>query len=65
MCTDASILHQLGTKGGRRMVPPKKKLTLALVIIACKLRPCFQAHTIVVHMDKTLRKIRNYLEAAE
>ena len=36
--------------------PPIKKLTFALVTAACKLKPYFQAHTIVVLIDKPLQQ---------
>ena len=41
-----------------------EKLAFALVITARKLKPYFQAHTIVVLMDKPLRRVMNSLEAA-
>ena len=41
-----------------------EKLAFALIIETRKLKPYFQAHTIVVLMDKPLRKAMSSLEAA-
>ena len=41
-----------------------EKLAFALIMAAWKLKPYFQAHTIVVQMDKPLWKAMNNLEAA-
>ena len=41
-----------------------EKLAFALIITARKLKPYFQAHTIVVLMDKPLRKAMSSPEAA-
>ena len=41
-----------------------EKLAFALVIAARRLKPYFQAHTIVVLTDKPLRKSMSSLEAA-
>ena len=41
-----------------------EKLAFALIIATRKLKPYFQAHTIVVLMDKLLRKAMSSLEAA-
>ena len=41
-----------------------EKLAFALIILACKLRPYFEAHTIVVQMEKPLQKTMNNLNAA-
>ena len=41
-----------------------EKLAFALITAARKLRPYFQAHTIVVKIDKPLRKTMDNLEAA-
>jgi len=41
-----------------------EKLAFALIILACKLRPYFEAHTIVVQMEKPLQKTMNNLDAA-
>ena len=40
-----------------------EKLAFALVTVARKLKPYFQAHTIVVLMDKPLRRVMNSPEA--
>ena len=40
-----------------------EKLAFALIIAARKLKPYFQAHTIVVLTDKPLRKAMSSLEA--
>ena len=41
-----------------------EKLAFALVTVARKLKPYFQAHTIVVLTDKPLRRAMSSLEAA-
>ena len=41
-----------------------EKLAFALLIAAQKLKPYFQAYTIIVLTDKPLRKAMNSLEAA-
>ena len=41
-----------------------EKLALTLVIAACKLKPYFQAHTMVILSDKPLRRAMSNLEAA-
>ena len=41
-----------------------EKLAFALIIAARRLKPYFQAHTIVVLTDKPLRKVMSSLEAA-
>ena len=41
-----------------------EKLDFTMVTTARKLKPYFQAHTIVVLMDKPLRRVMNSLEAA-
>ena len=41
-----------------------EKLAFTLIIAARKLKPYFQAHTIIVLMDKPLRKAMSSLEAA-
>ena len=41
-----------------------EKLAFALITIARKLRPYFQEHTIVVHINKPPRKAMNNLEVA-
>ena len=42
-----------------------EKLAFALVTAAQKLKPYFQAHTIIVLMDQPLRKAMSSPEAAE
>ena len=44
--------------------PPMEKLTFALVTAACKLKPYFQAHTVIVLINKLLRQAISNLEAA-
>ena len=39
--------------------PPMEKLAFTLIMAARKLRPYFQAHTIVVQINKLLRKMMN------
>ena len=46
------------------MYPPMKKLAFALVIAARKLKPYFQAHTVVVLTEKPLRRAMSNPEAA-
>ena len=41
-----------------------EKLAFALITVARKLKPYFQAHTIVVLMDKPLKKAMSSPEAA-
>ena len=41
-----------------------EKLAFALIIAARRLKPYFQAHTIIVLMDKPLRKVMGSLKAA-
>ena len=43
--------------------PPMEKLTLALITVARKLKPYFQAHTVVVLTNKPLRRAITNLEA--
>ena len=50
-------------KGAEERYTPIEKLTFILVIAARKLRPYFQAHTIIVLTDKPLRRAMNSLEA--
>ena len=42
-----------------------EKLAFALITVACKLKPYFQAHTIVVQTKKPLRKTMNNPDAVE
>ena len=45
--------------GAEGRYPSMEKLAFVLIIIAWKLRPYFQVHTIVVQIDKLLRKTMN------
>ena len=42
-----------------------EKLTFALVTIAWKLKPYFQAHIVVILTDKPLRRVMSNLKATE
>ena len=44
--------------------PPMEKLAFALVTAACKLKPYFQAHMVIVLIDKPLRQAISNPEAA-
>ena len=44
-------------RGAEERYPPMEKLAFALVIVACKLKPYFQAHTVIVLTDKPLRRV--------
>ena len=52
-------------RGVEERYPQMEKLTFALVIAARKLNPYFQAHTIVVLMNKPLRRAMSSPEGAE
>ena len=52
-------------RGEKGRYPPTEKLAFTLITSACKLRPYFQAHTIVVQTDKPLCKAMNKPEAAK
>ncbi|XP_075655237.1 uncharacterized protein LOC142625473 [Castanea sativa] len=52
-------------RGAEERYPPMEKLTFALVTASCKLKPYFQAHTIVVLIEKSLRRAMSSLKAAE
>ena len=41
-------------RGAEERYPPMEKLAYALIMASRKLRPYFQAHSIVVQMDKPL-----------
>ena len=43
--------------------PPMEKLAFALVTETCKLKPYFQAHTVIVLTDKPLRRMMSNPEA--
>ena len=41
-----------------------EKLAFTLVTMACKLKPYFQVHTVIILMDKPLQRAMSSLEAA-
>ena len=51
-------------QGAEERYPAMEKLALALVVAARKLRPYFQAHTIIVLINHPLRKAMNKPDAA-
>ena len=51
-------------RGAEERYPPMEKLTFALVTVARKLKPYFQAHTVIVLTDKPLRRAMSYPDAA-
>ena len=51
-------------RGPEERYPPMEKLSFALVTAARKLKPYFQAHTIVVLTDRTLPRVVRNLDAA-
>ena len=51
-------------RGAEERYPQMEKLAFVLIIAARKLKPYFQAHTIVVLIDKSLRKAISGPEAA-
>ena len=50
--------------GAKERYFPMEKLAFALVIAACKLKPYFQAHMVIVLTDKPLQRAMSSLEAA-
>ena len=52
-------------KGAEERYPPMEKLAFALITAAYKVRPYFQAHTIVIQTNKPLRKTMNHPEVAK
>ena len=42
--------------GAKKRYPPMEKLAFALVMVAHKLKPYFQAHTVVILTDRPLRR---------
>ena len=50
--------------GAKERYPPMEKLAFALVTTACKLKPYFQAHTVIFLTDKPLRRAMINPEAA-
>ena len=51
-------------RGAEERYPRMEKLAFALVTAARKLKPYFQAHTIIVLTDQPLKKAMSSLEAA-
>ena len=51
-------------RGAEERYPPMEKLAFALVMAACKLKPYFQAYTVIVLIDKPLLRAMSSLEAA-
>ena len=49
--------------GAEERYPPIEKLAFTLVTVACKLKPYFQAHTMIILTDKPLRRAMSNLEA--
>ncbi|XP_030959078.1 uncharacterized protein LOC115981029 [Quercus lobata] len=50
--------------GAEERYPPMEKLAFALVTAACKLKPYFQAHTVIILIEKPLRRAMSRPEAA-
>nr|XP_027096214.1 uncharacterized protein LOC113716116 [Coffea arabica] len=55
--SEAGVLRQPSSTGAETRYSPAEKLVLALVHASRKLRPYFQAHSIVVLTDQPLRQI--------
>ena len=51
-------------RGAEERYPPMEKLAFALVTAARKLKPYFQAHTVVVMTDRPLRRVMSNPDAA-
>ena len=51
-------------RGGEERYPSMEKLTFTLATVAHKLKPYFQAHTVVVLTDKPLRRATSNPKAA-
>ena len=51
-------------RGVEERYPPMEKLAFVLVAVDRKLKPYFQAHTIVVLTDRPLRRVMSNLDAA-
>ena len=51
-------------RGAEERYPPMEKLTFTLVTAARKLKPYFQAHTVIILTDKPLRRAMSIPEAA-
>ena len=52
-------------RGAEERYPSKEKLAFALVTATCKLKPYFQAHTVIVLTDKPLWQVMSNPEDAE
>ena len=52
-------------RGAEERYPRMEKLAFALVTATRKLKPYFQAHTIIILMDQPLKKAMSSPEAAE
>ena len=52
-------------RGAKERYLPMEKLAFALVTAICKLKPYFQAHTVIILTNKPLRRAMNNLEAVE
>ena len=50
--------------GAEERYPPMEKLAFALVTVARKLKPYFQAHTVVVLTDRPLQRAMSNPDAA-
>ena len=53
----ASLLHEPSFLGCGSKIPKDRKVGFALIVASTKLRPYFQAHTILVMTDQPLRKV--------
>ena len=51
-------------RGVEERYPPMEKLAFALVTAACKLKPYFQAHTVVILTDRPLQRAMSNLDVA-
>ena len=51
-------------RGAEERYPPMEKLAFALVTVARKLKPYFQAHTVTILIDKPLQRAMSNPEAA-
>ena len=51
-------------RGAEERYPKMEKLAFAFMMAARKLKPYFQAHTIIVLMDQPLKRAMSSLEAA-
>ena len=60
----ASLLHKPSFPGAQARYPRIEKLVFALIVASRKLRPYFQAHTILVMTDQPLRKAMGRPNAA-